>query len=77
VVRIRFDKDGRPTKIEPFATGFLVGHDDAARGDGWANWARPYGLVVARDGAVLVGDDKNGVIYHTAYEPKQPAGGGR
>lgn len=58
VVRVRFD-DGRPTRIEPFLTGFLA---DGGR----THFARPMGLAVAKDGALLVGDDANGVIYRVA-----------
>lgn len=59
VVRIRF-KDGTPRAFEPFLTGFL--------GDGGKHhFARPMGLAVAADGALLVGDDANGVLYRVSY----------
>ena len=60
VVRVRFS-NGQPQRIEPFVTGFLT---DGGR----THIARPVGLAVARDGALLVGDDANGVIYRVAYE---------
>lgn len=65
VVRVHFD-DGTPTRVEPFLTGFLTG-------GGRTHIARPMGLAVAKDGALLVGDDANGVIYRVAAE--NPAGG--
>jgi Raf kinase inhibitor-like YbhB/YbcL family protein len=58
VVRLRF-QDGKPVAFEPFVTGFLVD-------GGQAHFARPMGLAVAGDGALLVGDDANGVIYRVA-----------
>jgi Raf kinase inhibitor-like YbhB/YbcL family protein len=57
VVRIRF-KDGRPTGFEPFLTGFLTAKGEVGR---------PFGTVVAKDGSLLVGDDRNGVIYRVSY----------
>src|SRR5262245_10864475 len=59
VVRIRFDH-GRPVRFEDFLTGFLIE-------DGKAHFGRPAGLAVTRDGALLVSDDTNGVVYRVAY----------
>jgi glucose/arabinose dehydrogenase len=59
VVRIRFER-GRPTRFEDFLTGFLIE-------DGKAHFGRPAGLAVTRDGALLVSDDTNGVVYRIAY----------
>ena len=62
VVRVHFD-NGKPAKIEPFLTGFLV-----QEGEGqWSQFARPVGLATAKDGSLLVGDDENGVIYRVSY----------
>jgi glucose/arabinose dehydrogenase len=61
VVRIRFEQ-GKPVAFEPFATGFLVEQDG-----GWAFIGRPTGVAVAADGALLVSDDTNGVVYRIAY----------
>jgi hypothetical protein len=36
---------------------------------GWARFARPFGLVVARDGSMLMGDEQNGIIYPISYGP--------
>lgn len=62
VVRIHFE-NGKPISIDPFLTGFLI-----QEGDGkWAQFARPVGLAVAKDGALLMADDQNGVIYRISY----------
>jgi glucose/arabinose dehydrogenase len=60
IVRIRFDEAGRPQEFEDFITGFLV--DDNQK-----HIARPVGLVIARDGSMLISDDSNGVIYRVSY----------
>jgi Raf kinase inhibitor-like YbhB/YbcL family protein len=61
VVRLKF-KDGKPVGIEPFLTGFLQ-----QNGDGFTRSARPAGIAVAKDGALLVSDDENGIIYRVSY----------
>ena len=60
VVRVDFN-GGKPQKIEPFLTGFLVD-------GGQHHFGRPVGMAVAKDGALLVGDDVNGVIYRVAAQ---------
>lgn len=59
IVRVRF-KNGQATAVEPFVSGFL---SDAGK----THFARPVGLALARDGALLMADDANGVIYRIAY----------
>jgi len=59
VVRIDFE-DGRPGAITEFLTGFLSD-------DGRAFSGRPAGIATTREGALLVGDDVNGVIYRVSY----------
>jgi glucose/arabinose dehydrogenase len=59
VVRIVFS-NGRPERVEDFVTGFLVNGGKAYIG-------RPAGLAIAKDGALLVSDDSNGVIFRVAY----------
>lgn len=59
VVRVRFD-EGKPVAFEDFLTGFLL-----TRGESY--FARPAGLAVARDGALLITDDEGGVVYRVAY----------
>lgn len=60
IVRIRF-ANGKPQRIEPFATGFLSD-------GGTTHIARPVGLAVAKDGALLMSDDANGVIYRIDHD---------
>ena len=60
VVRVRFEA-GEPRRIEPFLTGFLTD-------DGKTHIARPVGLAMAKDGALLVADDGNGVVYRVSYD---------
>jgi glucose/arabinose dehydrogenase len=63
VVRLHF-QDHRPTgTYEDFLTGF-VASDQAV-------WARPVGLAVAHDGALLVSEDANGTIWRVTYRPVQ------
>jgi glucose/arabinose dehydrogenase len=61
-------KDGVPTnEYEDFLTD-LVTSDEAV-------WARPVGVAVAHDGALMVSEDGNGTIWRVSYE--SPADGGR
>lgn len=59
VARVRFSDAGEPEGYELFMTGFLF--------DGNTVFGRPAGLAVMPDGALLVGDDFNGVVYRVAY----------
>jgi glucose/arabinose dehydrogenase len=54
-------KEGRAVSYQPFAQGWLQGNDA---------WGRPVDLIVAPDGALLVSDDKAGVIYRIDYAGK-------
>jgi glucose/arabinose dehydrogenase len=63
VARVRFE-DGEPRAVEPFLTGFLLD-------GGAATFGRPAGIAVARDGALLVGDDETGVIYRVSYAARR------
>ncbi|RKH63371.1 PQQ-dependent sugar dehydrogenase [Corallococcus aberystwythensis] len=60
VVRVRFDAQGTPTAFEDFASGWLGT-------DGTTQFARLADTAVAADGALLVTDDANGVIYRIGY----------
>jgi glucose/arabinose dehydrogenase len=51
-------QNGRPVAYEPFATGWLRGG---------SAWGRPVDLLVMPDGALLVSDDKAGVVYRISY----------
>jgi glucose/arabinose dehydrogenase len=62
IVRLIF-KDGRPTgEYEDFLTGFVV--------DDLHVFARPVDVAVARDGALLISEDGNGVIWRVSYARK-------
>lgn len=63
VSRVRFE-NGKPAGIEDFVTGFLIEN-------GRAHFGRPAGLVVARDGALLISDDENGTIYRVSARKKE------
>ena len=59
VIRVRL-KNGMPTgEYEDFVTGFVVNDSSV--------WARPVGIAVARDGALLVSEDGNGTIWRVSY----------
>lgn len=63
IARIRMDDTGRPTVVEHFLEGFLIQQEDGSYGF----LGRPTGLAVTPDGAVLVSDDTNGVIYRVSH----------
>jgi glucose/arabinose dehydrogenase len=53
-------KDGAPTgEYEDFLTGFVEGEQSV--------WGRPVGVTVARDGSLLVSEDRNGTIWRVSY----------
>ena len=59
VIRARL-KDGVPTgEYEDFMTGFVVNDSSV--------WARPVGVAVAHDGALLVSEDGNGMMWRVSY----------
>ena len=51
-------ENGRATRYEPFATGWLSGQ---------SAWGRPVDVLVDRDGSLLVSDDSAGAIYRIRY----------
>jgi glucose/arabinose dehydrogenase len=56
VVRLLFDKSGKPTgEYEDFMTGFVVSDKQV--------WGRPVGVAVARAGSLFVTEDGNGTIW--------------
>jgi len=61
VTLVRFH-NGQPAKYEVFADGWLKTNGDA--------WGRPVDLAVAGDGALLVSDDRAGLIYRISYGNK-------
>jgi glucose/arabinose dehydrogenase len=65
VVRVKF-AGGRPENAyENFLTGFWDGSSSPAR-----VWGRPVGLLVAKDGSLLVADDVGGAVWRVAYRGK-------
>jgi Raf kinase inhibitor-like YbhB/YbcL family protein len=69
VVRVRFE-EGEPTEIVPFIGNFL-----RETKDGYGYVGRPFGLALAKDGALFLGDDANGVVYRVPYEAEQKTAG--
>ncbi|MET0962838.1 MAG: PQQ-dependent sugar dehydrogenase [Noviherbaspirillum sp.] len=61
VVRVTMDAKGK-AKSEPFLEGFMT--DEKADPP---MWGRPVDVLQMRDGAVLVSDDYNGIIYRVSY----------
>jgi glucose/arabinose dehydrogenase len=59
VTRIALGPAGNVLKSEVFLSGFLQGNDF---------WGRPVDVLVMPDGALLVSDDWNGVIYRISYQ---------
>jgi glucose/arabinose dehydrogenase len=59
LVRINVDPDGKNTKQEVFASGWLA-PDNKYLG-------RPNDVLMAKDGSLLVADDYNGAIYRISY----------
>lgn len=57
VVVVRF-RDGRPTAVEDFITGWL---------EGASSWGRPVDVIVGRDGALYVSDQGAGRIYRITH----------
>lgn len=62
VMRIVVDGT-RVVKAEPFLTGFLT--DEKADPP---MWGRPADVLVMKDGALLVSDDYNGILYRVSYK---------
>lgn len=68
VARVRFDAAGRPTAVEDFATGWLMGSPTGQAGTARARqFGRLAGVAVAADGSLLVAEDQNGVIYRITH----------
>ena len=53
-------QDGRPVSVSDFLTGFLPDLHGSP-------WARPVGLLVLRDGSLLVSDDTGGYVFRVHY----------
>ena len=63
VMRVTLDEKGNTKKMEPFLEGFLTDE----KGDP-PMWGRPVDVLLMRDGAMLVSDDYNGIIYRVSYK---------
>lgn len=60
VVRLDFDKAGRPTGTYiDFMTGFVVSGSNV--------WGRPVGVAVAPDGSLIVTEDGSGTVWRVRY----------
>ncbi len=65
VVRVRF-KNGKPTgEYQDFATGFWDGTSSPAK-----VWGRPVGLLVLKDGSLLIADDAGKTVWRVTYGGK-------
>ena len=62
VIRVSLNGN-KVVKSEPFLTGFLT--DDRADPP---MWGRPVDVLVMKDGALLVSDDYNGILYRVSYK---------
>lgn len=58
VIRVVLDGSNK-AKIEPFIDGFLDENKNVL--------GRPVGVLVLKDGSVLISDDQNGAIYRVRY----------
>jgi glucose/arabinose dehydrogenase len=63
VMRVVVDGKNKVVKSEPFLTGFLTNE----KGDP-PMWGRPVDVMVMKDGALLVSDDYNGILYRVSYK---------
>lgn len=63
VMRVTLDAAGKVTGMKPFLEGFLTDE----KGDP-PMWGRPVDVLQMRDGALLVSDDFNGIIYRISYK---------
>jgi len=59
LVRLKLDHGVPSGAYEDFLTGFVASNASV--------WGRPVGVVVARDGALIVSDDGNGILWRIAW----------
>ena len=64
IFRVKMEQ-GRALAYEEFASGWLTADNSF--------WGRPVDIEWAPDGAMLVSDDFNGLVYRISYEPRRPA----
>ena len=58
VMVVKLDKNSKPISLTPFAEGWLQNKDVSGR---------PADVEIARDGSLLISDDKQGAIYRVVY----------
>jgi glucose/arabinose dehydrogenase len=64
IIRIRF-KDGHPVGgYDDFVTGWMPNEDSRNV------WGRPVGLLVLKDGSMLIADDGGNKIWRVTYKAK-------
>ena len=68
VVRVAFDAAGQPQGFEDFVTGWLAPPRPEEPAGRPSQLGRLAGLAVDADGALLVADDQNGVIYRVRHD---------
>ena len=56
-------QNGKPGAIEDFVTGWIVDG-----GNPGTTWGRPVGVLVDRDGSLLVADDGGNKIWRVSYK---------
>ena len=59
VVRVKLNNGVPAGEYQDFLTGFVIDHEKV--------WGRPVGLVVLKDGSLLVSEDGNNTIWRVAY----------
>jgi len=63
--------NGTPGPIEDFMTGFVLNEGGRNRDGTMApivQWGRPVGVLVVRDGSLLISDDEGGQIFQIRYK---------
>jgi Raf kinase inhibitor-like YbhB/YbcL family protein len=63
--------DGEPATWDHFAEGFLIENEDG----GYGFLGRLAGLTQTPDGALLLADDFNGILYRISHEGEETAAG--
>jgi glucose/arabinose dehydrogenase len=64
IIRIRF-KNGKPVGgYDDFVVGWMLGEDKPEV------WGRPVGLLVLKDGSMLITDDGGNKIWRVAYSKR-------
>jgi glucose/arabinose dehydrogenase len=61
IIRVKF-KNGKPAGgYDDFVVGWMLGEDNADV------WGRPVGLLVLKDGSMLITDDGGNKIWRVSY----------